>query len=642
MGIPNFKERREYIAEEVKNHLLDGGTVSRLARHLYWGRDQKKLVSHFCLGIYMNLRNTFVHQWGFNEPHKNLEMIQAELAKAWDTVRCEDEVDPYEFRTFSSPPTLEGLFEPEVSGRSDIVVPSDVRTAMQHMTNTPLRIDTACWEVFCQYRTWLYATGQEHLDREVHVPFALHTDNDESERLIRYHEKVETDRIADHKSFNIVFNTGDEVCRIYGKKGYGPTFSKRLRACTRCAEARPLSKELESRWISKMREEHRIVGDMDKWAEACASLAFLQKTGDYEQVGHAFGWLSYRKTGLCDVMIEIDAPASGFGHIRAQNGSRGDQLERCVNMAHHSYVHPYEVLTNDLMRNANIGLRVAPDGVTRDEFVRMIVKQVAKPAMVPGQYGGGAVAMAGSALGLEYTYCPKTNRLIWDYKFRWVDSDGNTYSDWEAEKRGEGHGILKDGSRTPVKWVQTAFPNVPPLFAARFEGKTDDQICEGMVKIFKKVSISLKRVFPDLPKLNERSIFEWSTAMGEDGLELPPVISNVGYEFQPSPFRKDRGQFRRISYRIDGGDKVELNHIQRYSLAHSETSYLAKRTIAKDATVKRGQYVIIAPTGMPSIGIHDADFFPVWAWDIVHGAYVTAFEDTYPGLKFSPNAKMLR
>jgi hypothetical protein len=163
-----------------------------------------------------------------------------------------------------------------------------------------------------------------------------------------------------------------------------------------------------------------------------------------------------------------------------------------------------------------------------------------------------------------------------------------------------------------------------------------------MVKIFKKVSISLKRVFPDLPKLNERSIFEWSTAMGEDGLELPPVISNVGYEFQPSPFRKDRGQFRRISYRIDGGDKVELNHIQRYSLAHSGTSYLAKRTIAKDATVKRGQYVIIAPTGMPSIGIHDADFFPVWAWDIVHGAYVTAFEDTYPGLKFSPNAKMLR
>jgi hypothetical protein len=116
----------------------------------------------------------------------------------------------------------------------------------------------------------------------------------------------------------------------------------------------------------------------------------------------------------------------------------------------------------------------------------------------------------------------------------------------------------------------------------------------------------------------------------------------VGYEFQPSPFRKDRGQFRRISYRIDGGDKVELNHIQRYSLAHSGTSYLAKRTIAKDATVKRGQYVIIAPTGMPSIGIHDADFFPVWAWDIVHGAYVTAFEDTYPGLKFSPNAKMLR
>ena len=143
MGIPNFKERREYIAEEVKHHLLDGGTVSRLARHLYWGRDQKKLVSHFCLGIYMNLRNTFVHQWGFNEPHKNLEMIQAELAKAWDTVRCEDEVDPYEFRTFSSPPTLEGLFEPEVSGRSDIVVPSDVRTAMQHMTNTPLRNDTA-------------------------------------------------------------------------------------------------------------------------------------------------------------------------------------------------------------------------------------------------------------------------------------------------------------------------------------------------------------------------------------------------------------------------------------------------------------------------------------------------------------------
>ena len=645
MGTPNFKERREHIARAVKGHLLSG-TVSRLARFLHKGGKQEKCVKHFCLGIYMELRNTFVHDWGHNDPQGNLDMIQRELARAWDTVQDPEGIESAEFRTFSSPPELKGLYEPSISGRSDLAVPTDVVTAMQHMTNSSLRIDTECWELFSEYRGWLYANGLQDIAERDDKPFTLHEDNDEAERFTRYHEKVETDRIADHREFNIAYGTADEVCRIYGVFGYGPTYSKRLRACTRFAEARPLSQDLEQRWVQKLESEHGCslrFSSMDAWAEACATLEHLKASADYEEVGAAFAWRFYRKTNTCNAMVEIDAPASGYGHILAEQGIRGDNLERWINMNHHNYCHPYTAFTHDLMRKANIGLRVVPSGMSRDEFIKKIVKQVAKPAMVPGQYGSGPIPMAASAMGMDYSYEKGTGRLIWDFKFRWVDKDGNTYNEWEAKAspKGDGTGVLREEPKEPVKWIQTAFPEVPSLFASRFEGKSDNDICEGMVPLFKKVSVSLKRVFPELTKLNERSIEEWKNSVGASCLGLPPMVSNVGYEFQPTPFRIARGEFKRLQYALEGGERVELRHIQKYDLADNGTNYLAKRIQAKDATTKRRQYVHLAPTGVPSIGVHDADLFPVWGWDAVHDSYVKGVEDTHD-LKISDNSLLLR
>lgn len=652
MGIPNYAERRVQIARAVERHLLDG-IVSRLSRFLFWGGKQEGCVKHFCQGVYMQMRNTMVHEWGYNKPEENMDMVQQQLARAWDTVRPEDEVDPCEFRTFSSPPELVGLFQPDISGRSDLVVPADVVTAMQHMTNTPLRIDTACWEVMRKYRTWLYKNGQQHLEEREHVPFTLLDDNSDAEKMVRYHEMVETDRIADHREFFICYSTADEVCRIYGKRGYGPNYSKLLRSCTRVAEARPLSERLEGRWVRKLEKDHGCslrFGDMDKWAESCASLHYLKKSHNPEEVGAAFAWLSYRKTGLCDAMVEIDAPASGYGHILAEQGKRGNELERWVNMTHPRYQHPYNAFADDIMRKANIGLRVAPKGMSRKDFIVAIVQQFAKPAMVPGQYGSGHIPMAATAMGLDYVVDEKTGRIEWDFQFRWVDEEGTAYREWEA--KAEKEGSLKEGSRgilresgESVVWRQTAFPKYPDLLADRFSGLTCDEICQKMVAVFKKVSLSLKRTFPELVKLNKRSIEEWVASMGEDGLGLPPTISNKGYEFQPSCFRIVRGKFKRLQYRISKDeDKVELNHIHTFEVAASGTSYLAKRIQAKDATTKRCQYVRLAALDdfYPSIGNHDADLCAVYAWDEVERAYNGGYCDTHPGVTLSEGAQLLR
>jgi hypothetical protein len=609
MGNLTMKDRREIIKETVKSVLM-GGSVPRLAVHLWNGRDCKIAIDRFQFPVFMKARNLLGLESDGFDALKALKVVREQIANLFHDPRFQTEENGFPSNlgirrrcTVSSPIVLEGIWEPMITRRCDQQLPSHTVEAMQHQSNMPLVIDEACYEAFTDYHKHLLKEGLGSNDDPVDVFDGTVSPESDGDKFLRRHEQQEFEAIGSDE-FYIPFSIGDASARMYANSGgFGPTYSKLGRACIRGAEGMPINDEGMENWSKWLdREFHLNDRNPEDWVSDVLKdpLQYLIETGDKAAVGAAFGWHHATKTGECNYLMETDAPASGYGHILATLGIRGDNLLRFIDMNHTQYQHPHAVLAHQMKRMDAHSLRLAP--------LSDIIKQLAKPTFNPGQYGGGEAAIASMIMGLDY-----------------IDGEDGKY--WN----------LGDEEHPKL-------PFVPPLLRSRFAGVSNPQlICNEMMLLCRTYSQSLKRSFPELQKLNKLAQERWVVSM--ESIGIPNAFDLHGYHNQPHPFyRHRRGVTERVKchyYDKDFGRRTSNFSALRCTLASAGTAALAMEIHMKDACTIAVTLCNLREQGVNALAIHDALLINAMQTQYGLEGYQKGFEFTH-NLKIGRRALMLR
>lgn len=587
------EDRREICRTAVQKTLFkeDASGVSNFQRHCFNHKGVKEAVEMFANGILMDSTVRPLIGKKFNDM-KALVMVKKIIADEFESAAKNGHKYPEALRTRRMSPTpakLEGLWAVQATRAKHALPSPDTLEACQLQSNFPLRIEEEGYSVlkkqYSQYKKEgiLLTAGELPVDLDLNQskPF------EKANKFSRLHEIAEMDLIGHDDAYGIK-NIIDPAGRMYDNTGgTGMCQSKFGRRTFVSSEAVKATPRTEKNFAQVIQENHGCE-NVENWVADVIKNPHLYSE-DRAAIYHAFGYNRMKKTGVCDVLVEIDATTQGLVLLLAKcikiwnevkltmDASEWGRVERHLNFevvrALASKTHPKHKKADYKLAEKLKSLYSHFLGPVPLSLLVPFIKACRNRA----QYGGGKTALAGAMVNME--------RI-------WTD-DG---PDWDY-----------GDSDNPKS------PEIPDWFKPKVHGLTDPRSIMMVVEKFcKQVAEVINMTFPFLPAMNSYSIARWQTSMKETG--LPPLLQVGKYTYQPPPVRKWKGHkpfkinFNRWVEDISGDWEYKQSSTTSfaYQLSTEGTESLALTTHATDAAIIARVCIKLAKWGVPCLTIHDA------------------------------------